>query len=78
MGSTLHVEQREIVSPRTVFMCDSYMWIRTLREKLNKEKQLSPGLHDLHKLNLSLLRQIEQAHLGLCGGSEPWAALELM
>lgn len=42
VGSTLHVEQREIVSPRTVFVCDSYMWIRTLREKLNKEKQLSP------------------------------------
>lgn len=41
VGSTLHVEQRETVSPRTVFMCDSYTWIRTLREKLNKEKQLS-------------------------------------
>lgn len=46
MGSILHVEQREVVSPRTVFMCDSYMWIRPLRKKLNKEKKLflqAPG-----------------------------------
>lgn len=40
VGSTLHVEQRENSLLRTVFMCDSYMWIRTLRKKLNKEKKL--------------------------------------
>lgn len=66
-------------SPQELYLCVIHICgLEHLGKNSTKKSNFPPGLHDLHKLNLSLLRQIEQAHLGLCGGSEPWAALELM